>query len=91
MLRRKSVIAIGRILLLLAPWAFIAYLFRAVDAVWGAFEDASLAPMVGGLLLTLVGLVSTASAMDEAGGTSQPRCLRGQGSSTQTPPSRPVV
>lgn len=55
---RRSVIAIGRILLLLAPGAFIAYLFRDVDAVWDAFEDALLAPMMGGLLLTLVGLVS---------------------------------
>ena len=58
--RRVKLIAIGRILLLLAPWAFIAYLFRDVDSVRGAFDDASLAPMTGGLLLTLVGLVSTA-------------------------------
>ncbi len=57
---RNRVIAIGRILLLLAPWVFIAYLFRDVDSVRDAFEDASLAPMVGGLLLTIVGLVCTA-------------------------------
>jgi len=57
---QKRIIAIGRILLLLAPWAFIAYLFRDVDAVRDAFDDASLAPMLGGLLLTLVGLMSTA-------------------------------
>jgi hypothetical protein len=60
MSRRKNIIAIGRILLLLAPWVFIAYLFRDVDAVRHAFEDASVVPMVGGLLLTLVGLLATA-------------------------------
>lgn len=60
MFRRKGIIAIGRILLLLTPWAFIAYLFRDVDAVLDAFGDASLAPMAGGLLLTLAGLVGTA-------------------------------
>jgi hypothetical protein len=57
---QKRIIAIGRILLLLAPWAFIAYLFRDVDAVRDAFDDASLAPMLAGLLLTLVGLMTTA-------------------------------
>jgi uncharacterized membrane protein YbhN (UPF0104 family) len=60
MFGRKSFIAIGRILLLLAPWVFIAYLFRDVDAVLDAFEDASLAPMAGGLLLTVAGLLATA-------------------------------
>lgn len=49
-----------RFFLLLAPWAFIAYLFRDLDAALDAFEDASVAPMVGGLLLTLVALVVTA-------------------------------
>ncbi len=58
--RRVNLVAIGRVLLLLAPWAFIAYLFRDVDSVRDAFDDASLAPMAGGLLLTLVGVGSTA-------------------------------
>ena len=57
---RKSIIALARILLLLAPWAFIAYLFRDVDAVRDAFEDASVVPMAGGLLLTLAGLLAMA-------------------------------
>lgn len=59
-LTRKSVLAIARVLFLVAPWVFIAYLFRDVDAVTNAFEEASPAPMVGGLVLTLVGLVSAA-------------------------------
>ena len=57
---RNRVIAIGRIILLLAPWVFIAYLFRDVDSVLDAFEDVSVAPMVGGLFLTIVGIVCTA-------------------------------
>ncbi|MFQ6020152.1 MAG: hypothetical protein ACE5KW_05280 [Dehalococcoidia bacterium] len=58
--RRPNLIAIGRLILLLAPWALIAYLFRDVDAALSAFEDASVVPMVGGLLLTLVALVGMA-------------------------------
>ncbi len=49
-----------RFFFLLAPWVFIAYLFRDVDAVRDAFEDASLAPMAGGLLLTVAGLLGIA-------------------------------
>lgn len=60
MFRQERIIAIGRILFLLTPWAFIAYLSRDVDAVLDAFEDASLAPLAGGLLLTLAGLVGMA-------------------------------
>ena len=56
-MRRNRVMAVGRLLLLLAPWVFIAYLFRDVDAVLDAFEDVSLAPVAGGLLLTVAGLV----------------------------------
>lgn len=56
----NRVLAIGRLVLLLAPWAFIAYLFRDVDAALTAFRSASVAPMVGGLLLTLGALVGTA-------------------------------
>ena len=57
---RNCVITVGRFLLLLAPWVFIAYLFRDVDAALNAFKDVSVAPMVGGLILTLAGLVGTA-------------------------------
>ena len=60
MFRRNRVIAIGRVLLLLAPWAFIAYLFRDVDAVLASFRGASVPPMVGALLVSLVALVSMA-------------------------------
>ncbi len=56
----KSIIAIARILLLLAPWAFIAYLFRDVDTALDAFRDASVAPMVGALLLMLLVLAAMA-------------------------------
>lgn len=51
---------VARLLLLLAPWVFIAYLFRDVDAALTAVRNASVAPMVGGLLLTLAALVGTA-------------------------------
>ena len=57
---RVRLIAVGRILLLLAPWAFIAYLFRDVDAVLDSFRGASVPPMVGALLVSLVALVSMA-------------------------------
>ena len=57
---RNRILAVGRLLLLLAPWVFIAYLFRDVDAVLDAFEDVSVAPMAGGLLLTVAGLVCMA-------------------------------
>ena len=60
MLKRHRILAVGRLLLLLAPWVFIGYLFRDVDAVVDTFEGASVAPMVGGLLLTLLGLVGLA-------------------------------
>ncbi|MEE8347036.1 MAG: lysylphosphatidylglycerol synthase domain-containing protein, partial [Dehalococcoidia bacterium] len=59
-IRRVRLIAIGRLLLLLAPWAFIAYLFRDVDATLDIFRDASVAPMVGALLLMLLVLASMA-------------------------------
>jgi hypothetical protein len=58
--RRIGLTSAARILLLIAPWAFIAYLFRDLDAVGDAFEDASVAPMVGGLILTLTALVGIA-------------------------------
>lgn len=57
---RIRLITVGRLLLLLAPWAFIAYLFRDVDAALDAFRDASIAPLVGALLLMLVVLVAMA-------------------------------
>ena len=57
---KVSLTAIARLLLLLAPWAFIAYLFRDVDAALAAFRDASVAPLAGSLLLTLVVLMGTA-------------------------------
>ena len=49
-----------RFILLLLPWVFIGYLFRDVDAVRDAFEDATLAPMAGGLILTVAGLFGIA-------------------------------
>src|SRR3990172_416121 len=58
--RRIGLTSAAKILLLIAPWAFIAYLFRDLDAVGNAFEDVSVAPMVGGLILTLTALVCTA-------------------------------
>lgn len=57
---RVGRITVGRFLLLLAPWAFIAYLFRDIDAALDAFSDASIAPLVGALLLMLVVLVAMA-------------------------------
>jgi hypothetical protein len=57
---RVGLISVGRFLLLLAPWVFIAYLFRDVDAVLDSFRGASVAPMAGGLLLTLASLVGLA-------------------------------
>lgn len=58
--RRFDLTSVARILLLLAPWAFIAYLFRDLDAVGNAFEDASIVPIVSGLLLTIPGLFGAA-------------------------------
>ena len=58
--RRVRLIAVGRVLLVLAPWAFIAYLFRDVDAALDSFRDASVAPMVGALLLMLLVLAMMA-------------------------------
>ena len=58
--RRVGLIAIARFLLLLAPWAFIAYLFRDVDTALDTFGDASVAPIAGALLLMLVVLAAMA-------------------------------
>jgi hypothetical protein len=58
--RRLNLTFVLRLFLLLAPWAFIAYLFRDLDAALAAFEDTSVAPMVGGLLLILAALVGAA-------------------------------
>ncbi|MDP2674423.1 MAG: hypothetical protein Q8Q00_05900 [Dehalococcoidia bacterium] len=58
--RRIGLSSVARILLLVAPWAFIAYLFRDLDAVGNAFEDVSIVPIVGGLLLTIPGLFGVA-------------------------------
>src|SRR3990170_5215174 len=58
--RRIGLASAARFLLLLAPWAFIAYLFRDLDAVGNAFEDVSIVPIVGGLLLTIPGLFGVA-------------------------------
>ncbi len=52
--------AVARLLLLLAPWAFIAYLFRDVDTTLDTFRDASVAPMVGAVLLMLLVLAAMA-------------------------------
>ncbi len=60
MLRRNRVMAVARLLLLLAPWAFIAYLFRDVDTTLDTFRDASVAPMVGAVLLMLLVLAAMA-------------------------------
>ncbi len=58
--RAVTLTFVARLLFLLAPWLFIAYLFRDVDAALTAVRNASVAPMVGGLLLTLAALVGTA-------------------------------
>ena len=58
--RRIGLTSVAKILLLIAPWAFIAYLFRDLDAIRDAFAEASLAPMVGGLLLTVPALFAGA-------------------------------
>ena len=58
--RRIGLTSAAKILLLIAPWAFIAYLFRDLDAIRDAFAEASLAPMVGGLLLTVPALFAGA-------------------------------
>jgi hypothetical protein len=58
--RRAGLIAIARFLLLLAPWAFIAYLFRDVGATLDSFRDASVGPIVGALLLILLVLTTLA-------------------------------
>jgi len=58
--RRFGLTSAARILLLLAPWAFIAYLFRDLDAIRDAFAEASPVPMVGGLLLTIPALFGAA-------------------------------
>ena len=58
--RRIGLTFIARTLLLIAPWAFIAYLFRDLDAVGNAFDDASIALIVAGLLLTVPGLFGAA-------------------------------
>ena len=55
--RRLNPTFVLRFFLLLAPWAFIAYLFRDVDAALATFRDASIAPLVGALLLMLVVLL----------------------------------
>jgi len=54
---RIALVPILRVLLLVAPWAFIAYLFRDVDAAVNAFRDASPAPMIAALLLMMLVLV----------------------------------
>jgi hypothetical protein len=58
--RRIGLTSAAKILLLIAPWAFIAYLFRDLDAIRDAFAEASLAPMVGGLMLTVPALFAAA-------------------------------
>ena len=58
--RRTGLTFIVRALLLIAPWAFIAYLFRDLDAVGNAFDDASIVLIVAGLLLTVPGLFGAA-------------------------------
>ena len=51
---------IAKFAFILAPWAFIAYLLRDVDAVLDAFRDASAGLMVGALLLILFALATMA-------------------------------
>jgi hypothetical protein len=45
---------IARVVLLVAPWAFILYIFRDVNAALDPFTDASLAPLLLGSLLSLL-------------------------------------
>ena len=80
--RRIGLTSAARILLLIAPWAFIAYLFRDLDAVGDAFEDASLAPMVGGLFLTLPALLGAALLWTRLVG----HLSRGRGVAGDVPP-----
>ena len=58
--RRFDLTSVARLLLLLAPWVFIAYLFRDPDAVRAAFADASLLLVGAGLLVTIPGLAGAA-------------------------------
>lgn len=50
-------ITLIRALLLLAPWAFIAYLYRDVGEVRDAFEDATPVLLIVALALTLVAII----------------------------------
>lgn len=55
--RRLSVISVLRIFLLIAPWAFIAYLYRDTGEIKDAFEDATPALLVAALGCVLVAVV----------------------------------
>ena len=53
---RRDLMRVARVIFLVAPWVFILYIFRDVDAALDPFADASLAPMLLGSLLTLVAI-----------------------------------
>ena len=54
--KRHNLMRLARVILLVAPWAFILYTFRDVNAALDPFADASLAPMLLGSLLILVAI-----------------------------------
>lgn len=55
--RRFDLLTVLRIVLLVAPWAFIAYLYRDTGEVRDAFEDATPALMAAALAFVLVAVV----------------------------------
>ncbi len=60
MVKRHDLMRLARVILLVAPWAFILYAFRDVGEVVDLFSDASVALMLVGSLLTLAAIVGFA-------------------------------
>lgn len=58
---RINALSLLKLSLVLAPWAFIAYLLRDLNEAVDAFRDASIAPIAGALVLMVAVLVLMAA------------------------------